>query len=156
MASERPKRPILYTGYFPMKVDDARRVPIPAKWRESGGGGEHWFNVVVWDQNALSEPCLLVLPPAQVEAISRKIDPMSFTDPHEQTLAREMGTNSETVTVDKIGRIMLPEWMTKAAQIDREAVFAGVWNRFEIWSPQRYERLKSLTKSLRPEAFKKI
>jgi len=50
------------------------------------------------------------------------------------------------VTLDKGGRICLPEAMAKAAVIDKEAMLVGLVDRFEIWNPERYwPRVRSMT-----------
>ena len=58
------------------------------------------------------------------------------------------------MTLDKGGRICLPEGMAKAA--DRgEAMLVGLVDRFEIWNPERYAA-SAVDDQLLPEAFKLI
>lgn len=40
---------------------------------------------------------------------------------------------------DKLGRVLIPHILKKAAKIDQEIVIAGVLNRIEIWSRKQYE-----------------
>jgi hypothetical protein len=44
------------------------------------------------------------------------------------------------VTLDKAGRICLPDEMARAAVSRNEAVLVGRSTRFEIWNPARYEK----------------
>ena len=46
--------------------------------------------------------------------------------------------------------------MAKAVGIDKEAVLVGLVDRFEIWSPERYETVSAVDAALLPEAFKLI
>ena len=55
------------------------------------------------------------------------------------------------VTVDKAGRICLPEEMARAAGIKNEAMLVGLLDRFEIWNPDRYENVKAADAVLAPE-----
>ncbi len=43
-------------------------------------------------------------------------------------------------TCDKLGRVVLPPVLKKAAKIQKEIVIAGVLNKIEIWPKEKYER----------------
>jgi MraZ protein len=58
------------------------------------------------------------------------------------------------VTLDKAGRICVPEKMARDAGINDEAVLVGLLDRFEIWSPERYEKVKASDAIMAQEAFK--
>jgi MraZ protein len=58
------------------------------------------------------------------------------------------------VGVDKAGRICLPDGMARLAGIKDEAVLVGLLDRFEIWNPQSYEKVKASDAVLAHEAFK--
>lgn len=42
-------------------------------------------------------------------------------------------------TCDKLGRVLLPPVLKKAANIQGEIVIAGVLNKIEVWSKEKYE-----------------
>jgi DNA-binding transcriptional regulator/RsmH inhibitor MraZ len=44
--------------------------------------------------------------------------------------------------------------MARAANIESEAVLVGLLDRFEIWDPARYEKVKAADAVLAQEAFK--
>ncbi|MDB6018903.1 MAG: MraZ protein [Pedosphaera sp.] len=145
---------IHYHSLFRHGVDEKRRVQIPAKWRPSAPDVE--FTLILWPNGAQADACLLVLPPAEMNALADKIRAMPFADSKAQALRRLLGSKSANVTLDKAGRICLPEEMAKAVGIDKEAVLAGLVDRFEIWSPERYETVSAVDAALLPEAFKLI
>ena len=58
------------------------------------------------------------------------------------------------MTLDKAGRICLPEEMAEAAGIKSEAVLVGLLDRFEIWNPARHEKIKATDAVMAHEAFK--
>ena len=76
------------------------------------------------------------------------------SDTNKVVLKRFIGSGSVQVALDKAGRICLPEKMAKDAGIDKEAMLVGLLDRYEIWSPERYERVKASDASMAPEAFK--
>ena len=81
---------------------------------------------------------------------------MPFADPQSSTLRRLLGEKSASVSVDKNGRLCIPEEMAKAAGIGAEAVFVGLVDRFEIWNPERYAAVKSNDELSSADAFKLI
>ena len=154
MANVNTNELIYYNSLFRHGVDEKRRVQIPAKWRPSQPDVE--FTLILWPNGVQAEACLLVLPPAEMSALADKIRAMPYADPKAAALRRVLGSKSASVTLDKAGRICLPEAMAKAVEIDSEAVLIGLFDRFEIWNPERYEKVSAVDAALLPEAFKLI
>lgn len=69
-------------------------------------------------------------------------------------LKRFIGSESVQVTLDKVGRICLPDKMTRDAGISTEAMLVGLLDRFEIWSQERFEKVKASDAIMAQEAFK--
>lgn len=151
MAAEENVAPVYYNSVFRHGVDEKRRLQIPAKWRPSDPGVE--LTLVLWPK-AKEGPCVRVLPPKQMAALMRDIDAMPNTDPNKGVLKRFIGSESMQAPVDKSGRICVPEAMAREAGITEQAVLVGLLDRFEIWSPERYEKVKAADAILATEAFK--
>jgi MraZ protein len=132
-------------------VDEKRRVAVPAKWRPAKAGTE--LTLVIWPKTK-EGPCLRVLPPDKMADLMRDIDAMPSSDPNKGVLKRVIGSKSTQVTLDSVGRICLPEEMAKAAGIKDEAVLVGLLDRFEIWSPERHEKVTVADEIMAQEAFK--
>ncbi|SRR5581483_3898257 len=145
---------IFYRSIFRHGIDEKRRVQIPSKWRPSQPNVE--FTLIPWPNGALPDACLLVLPPAEMLALAAKIKQMPSADPKAQSLRRLIGGQSASAELDKGGRICLPEEMARRAAIGKEAVLVGLVDRFEIWSPERYDAVSAVDAALLPEAFKLI
>jgi len=82
------------------------------------------------------------------------IDAMPNSDPNKTVLKRIIGSESVQVVVDKAGRICLPEEMARKAAIGDEAILVGLLDRFEIWNPERYDKVKAADAVMATEAFK--
>ncbi|HWH71477.1 MAG TPA: hypothetical protein VNT26_19025 [Candidatus Sulfotelmatobacter sp.] len=143
--------PTYYNSLYRHGVDEKRRVQIPAKWRPAAPGVE--FTLIVWPK-AKEGPCLRVLPPQQMAALMRDIDAMPNSDPNKVVLKRFIGSESVQVALDKAGRICLPDGMAQAANIGAEAVLVGLLDRFEIWNPERYDKVRATDAVMAQEAFK--
>jgi MraZ protein len=151
MESDQATGPTYYNSLYRHGVDEKRRVQIPAKWRPAEAGVE--LTLVLWPK-AKEGPCLRVLPPGQMVTLMRDLDAMPNSDPSKVVLKRFIGSESVQVALDKSGRICLPEEMARAAGITEQAVLVGLLDRFEIWSPDRYERVKASDAVMAQEAFK--
>jgi len=134
-------------------VDDKRRLQIPAKWRLAQT--EVTYTLILWKKSNQHQ-CLLVLPPEQMKALAKKLSEMPFSDPNAEALRRLLGGKSDQVTVDKAGRICLPEGLANEAGIDKEAILVGMIDRFQIWNPQNHDEANRLDEALRSEAYNLI
>jgi MraZ protein len=149
--NENSPHPTYYNSSYRHGVDEKRRVQIPAKWRPTEPDVE--FTLVLWPKSQAG-PCVRVLPPEQMASLMKDIKAMPNTDPNKVVLKRFIGSESVQVPLDKAGRICLPEAMATAVGITHEAVLVGLLDRFEIWSPEGYEKVKAADAVMAPEAFK--
>ena len=151
MELNETSEPTVYNDLYRHGVDEKRRVQIPAKWRPAKAGTE--LTLVLWPK-AKEGPCLRVLPPQAMAKLMRDVDAMPNSDSNKVVLKRFIGSGSEQVTLDKSGRICLPEKMATDAGITGEAVLVGLLDRFEIWSSERWDRVKASDAVMAQEAFK--
>jgi MraZ protein len=154
MSSAAVNQPVFYSSLYRHGVDEKRRLQIPAKWRPTSE--DFQYTLILWPNGEAVGPCLLVLPPEQLLELVTKLKALPFADPQAQTLRRLLGTDSDQVTMDKAGRICLPELMADAAGIKNEAVLTGLVDRFQIWSPERYAQINAQDKAFKSQAFKLI
>jgi len=142
--------PTYYNSTFKHGVDEKRRLQIPAKWRPDQEGTE--LTIIIWPQHQAGT-CLRVLPPGKMAKLVADIESIPNGDPKKTVLKRSVGSKSVQVTLDKAGRICLPDEMAGAAGIKSEAALVGLIDLFEIWNPARYEQADAMDKSLSTKAF---
>src|SRR5476651_866735 len=150
MSAAKTTGPSYYNSLYRHGVDEKRRVQIPAKWRPEKGGTE--LTMMLWPKHQAGN-CLRVLPPGEMAQLMADIDAMPNGDPNKVVLKRFIGSESIQVTLDKSGRICLPDEMARLAEIKDEAMLVGLLDRFEIWNPARYENVKVADAVLAPKAF---
>jgi len=134
-------------------VDDKRRVSIPSQWRPAEPGTV--LTLVVWPKSN-EGICLRVLPPKKMESVAKDLEKMQNEDPNKAILKRYFGSQATQVTLDKVGRITIPEEMAQLAGIEKDAILVGVVDAFEIWNPGRYDRVKTSDAVMAQEAFKRM
>ncbi len=151
MSAEQTKETTYYNSCYRHGVEEKRRVQIPAKWLPYEDGVE--LTVILWPKHQAGN-CLRVLPPLEMAQLMADIDAMPNGDPNKVVLKRFIGSESAQVSLDKAGRICLPDEMARAAGIKDEVMLVGLLDRFEIWNPARYENVKAADAVLASEAFK--
>ncbi|MBL6766100.1 MAG: hypothetical protein ISQ14_14185 [Verrucomicrobiae bacterium] len=139
-ANGNPER-VSYKSLYRHGVDDKRRVQIPAKWRSNQ---DTVYSIYLWKTEGQRFPCLLVLPPRTAAKLEAKVEEMDFGDPSAESLRRLLGSNSDDVTVDRAGRICLPDGLAKKAGISGESVLVGLFDRFQLWNPEFYEQVEAV------------
>jgi len=100
----------VYNSCFQHGVDEKRRLQIPAKWRPEDDGVE--LTMMLWPKHNAGM-CLRVLPPVQMAQLMADIDAMPKGDEKKIYLKRFIGSESAQVTLDKAGRICIPDEMAR-------------------------------------------
>lgn len=122
----------MFLGRYHHNIDDKGRLTIPARFRELLVDGA--FITKGFDQN------LIVLRPKLFELITQRVNENSITNQVTRELARMLFSSAERAEPDKNGRILVPQFLRQSANLEGEAVLAGVGNYFEIWSPSAWEQ----------------
>lgn len=154
MNAEPQPSSIFFNGIFEHGLDEKRRIQIPAKWRPANQSG-YEFTVIVWPKYK-EGVCLRVLPPDQMVKLLASIDKLEDSDPAKPTLKRLIGSKSIQAELDKAGRVCIPDSMAQAAGITKDAVLAGMVDKFEIWSPERLAKRAATDEAVAPEMLNKL
>lgn len=120
----------MFTGRYTHAIDSKGRLTFPVEYRkllEEGG-----FITQGFDQN------LMVMSPASFERAAEGIRQRSITDPHARELRRRFFSNAERIQFDKVGRILLPQFLRDFAGLQSNALLIGMDTIIELWSPERY------------------
>jgi MraZ protein len=141
---------VTYQSLHRYTVDANRRVQMPLAWRSPK---PIELTMIVWPQHD-SGPCLRVLPPDQMDKLREKIENMPAAE--KTSLKRHIGSSSVKVELDSAKRLVIPAEMAEAVGITGEAVFAGMLDYFEIWSPARYADMSSQEKRVVTAALKAL
>lgn len=151
MSDNKKDEPTYYNSRFKHGVDEKRRVQVPAKWLPQKPGIE--LTLVLWPSQSAGA-CVRVLPPVQMAKLMQSIDEMPNSDRRKVVLKRIIGGGSAQASVDKSGRICLPEEMAREADLKGEVMLVGLLDRFEIWNLERYDKVQAADASMEEEAFK--
>jgi MraZ protein len=121
----------MFLGQYRHNIDSKGRLTVPARYRELLTA-EGAYITRGFDHN------LIVFPEAAFTTIYDRVSHMSMTDPKTRLLRRLILANAERVEMDRLGRILIPQFLRQAASLEGEAVVVGAGDYFEIWPPDQW------------------
>ncbi len=125
----------MFLGEYTHNIDEKNRLAIPAKFR-----GELKQGAVV---TRGLDGCLFVYTKNEWKKLVEKISALPLTQSKARTFARMMLMGAMEVSLDKLGRILLPDYLKKFAGIKKKVVVGGVYNRLEIWDAANWQVYKN-------------
>ena len=120
----------MFLGQFQHSLDEKGRLIIPARYRELLAAGA--FVTQGFDK------CLMVMTDLYFGQVYDRINAMNLADPTTRLLRRLILSNAYPIEVDKVGRILVPQNLRHAIELDGEAIVAGQGEYFEVWNPAEW------------------
>lgn len=121
-------------GEYTHTIDPKKRLSLPAKWRKELG------KTVVVTRGL--DNCLFVYPLSAWKEITKKVGQLSFGSEATRSFNRFFLSGAVEVEVDKLGRILLPDFLKDFAGLESKVALAGVHDRVEIWEEARWQAYK--------------
>ena len=136
-------------GQYETKLSPKRRVAIPNKFRRGVGKGmivARWY-----------EECLVLIGEEGWQKLSAKITKKVdfLTEPVRDTDRFILGS-AFPLSPDSQGRVVLPETLTKYANMKDEVVFVGLGNRVEVWDKSEWKKREAYIASNAGKLMEKI
>lgn len=123
-------------GEFTHTIDEKNRISLPAKFRKEMG------NDLVITPGL--DNCLFVFTKKEWQKISEKLSGFSMLAADNRSFNRFMFGGATEVSVDAIGRILLPDFLKDRAGLRSKAALVGVQNRLEIWNDKVWAEYKKV------------
>lgn len=122
-------------GEYKHTLDEKKRISIPSKFREVLGK-----KVVV---TRGLDNCLFIYPIKEWNKIAIKLAELGMGKAEQRGFNRFMLGGATEISIDSVGRILIPENLKIFAKIKSKVVFAGVFNRLEVWDESAWETYKT-------------
>lgn len=127
----------MFLGEFNYKIDDKKRVGVPPKFRQLLG------KKAVITRGL--DNCLFLFPLKDWQEFAKKLSLLPYGQSDARGFSRMMLAGAMEVSIDSLGRILMPDYLKDYAKIQREVVVAGLYNRVEIWDKALWEEYKTKT-----------
>lgn len=120
----------MFIGEYRHTIDTKKRLALPAKFRAGLG------KTVVITRGF--ENCLIVYPQKEWKIMSDKLGKLPVSQADARGFSRIMLAGAMEVALDKLGRILIPEYLKKYAGLKKNVVVCGLSNRLEIWDAKKW------------------
>ncbi len=121
----------MFIGEYHHSLDEKGRLAIPVKFRNEFKQGA----VVTRGL----DNSLFLYTKKEWKKLAEKLAALPISQSKSRAFARLMLAGAMDVSLDKQGRIVLPDYLRSYAKINKKAVIAGLYNRLEIWSEENWE-----------------
>lgn len=117
-------------GRYNHTIDPKGRLSIPSKYRETLG-----------DEFVVSkgmDGCLFAYASSDWKVFEEKLASLPLINAEARQFARFFLSGAQYVTIDKQGRILMPQDLREFAGLEKDVVLAGMGGRIEIWSLEKW------------------
>jgi len=124
----------MFIGEYTYSIDEKKRVAIPSKFRK------------ILDKKAVItrglDRCLFLYPLKEWEKMAEKLSRLPLSQSEARGFVRVMLAGAMDVSLDNLGRILIPDYLKEYAGLKKKVVVAGLYNRIEIWDEGRWKEYK--------------
>lgn len=122
-------------GEYRHNLDPKKRLAIPAKLRKELG-----------ERAILTRGLnnsLFLYPMAQWQKLTEKLGQLPVGQSDTRSFLRLMFAGAVEVELDRLGRILVPDYLKAYAGLGSKTVIVGVHDRLEVWDESRWENYKA-------------
>ncbi len=124
-------------GEYIYTIDEKKRIAIPVKMRNALGK-----KVVI---TTGLDNCLVIYPLKEWQKLAKKLENLPPGQVDARGFARIMLSGAVDAELDKLGRILVPDYLKKYAFLKKNVAILGLSNRIEIWDAKRWKEYKEKT-----------
>lgn len=133
-----------FQGEYINTIDPKGRASIPARFRETLVNAYRDERVVVTKN---LEDGLSVYPVSSWAQIKEKVE-RSPASPQKQAAIRTIVAPAAECSFDKQGRIQIPQSLRTYAELEKEIVVVGLFDKIEIYSQARHAEVSRRSQAL--------
>lgn len=124
-------------GEYKHTIDTKKRLAIPSKLRRELG-----VKAVI---TRGLDNCLFVFPINQWNKLVEKLSKLPLGQRDTRGFIRLMLAGASEAKLDRLGRILIPDYLKQYASLKKNVIIAGVHNRLEIWDEAKWNLFKQST-----------
>lgn len=122
----------MFIGQYAHQLEAKGRLSVPKKFRSQLESG------AILSQGL--DGCLFLYPKAVWLQLMSQLQALPLTQSDARNFTRALTYTAVEVEIDRLGRILIPEYLKKYAGITSECVVAGALERIEIWDQTKFAK----------------
>lgn len=115
----------MFIGTYEHSIDDKGRLAIPARFRSELSEGLFLTRGI--------DRCLIILTPESWQKLADRIAALPMFQNDARQLQRHFFSGATSLQPDRLGRVLIPQFLRDYAGLSGEVVVAGILSRVEIW-----------------------
>ena len=127
----------MFIGQYTYNLDPKRRLAVPVKFRN-----QLKKRAVI---TRGLDNCLFLYPLEEWKKLAQRLSQLPISQADARGFARMMLAGAIDVSIDNLGRILIPEYLAKYAGLNKKIVIAGLYNRIEIWDEKKWQTYQQRT-----------
>jgi len=124
----------MFYGEHEHTIDRKGRVIVPAKFRQSLK--DHDVKGLFLTRGL--DGCLFLFPESEWRLAENHFKHVPFTKAEGRKFNRLFFSGATEVSIDSLGRLLIPQSLKAFAEIKQHVVIVGVSSRMEIWSKEKW------------------
>lgn len=124
-------------GEYKHTIDSKKRLAIPSKLRNELGS-----KIVI---TRGLDNCLFIFPFNQWNKLVEKLSQLPLGQKDSRGFVRLMLAGASEVKLDKLGRVLVPDYLKSYAGLKKNVVIVGVYNRLEVWDENKWKLFRQTT-----------
>jgi MraZ protein len=124
--------PSLFLGEFEHSIDDKFRLAVPARFRAALQDG------LVLTRGL--DRCLVIWDTESWRTQAERISSLNPWQSDARRLQRHFFSGASTAQPDKLGRVVIPQYLREYAQLETDVVVVGLADRIEVWARTEWQR----------------
>lgn len=138
----------MFIGEYTHNLDSKGRMAVPVKFRRGLVGGAIITRGL--------DRCLFIFNKSEWEILAKKLIALPLAQANSRAFVRLMLSGAADVEIDQQGRILIPDYLREYADLKKQAVVAGLYNRLEVWDVDSWKSYKAKTESASDEIAEKM
>ncbi|MBI2104520.1 MAG: division/cell wall cluster transcriptional repressor MraZ [Candidatus Omnitrophica bacterium] len=125
----------MFYGEYAHTMDRKGRLIVPSKLRQAFK--QHDIKTLFLTRGL--DVCLFLFPESQWRTDESRFKQLSFTKAEGRKFNRLLFSGASEVTVDRLGRLLIPKHLKDFAEIKQDVMIIGVSTRIEIWAKEKWQ-----------------
>jgi MraZ protein len=125
----------MFRGHYEHSIDSKGRVSVPVKFRDVITG-KYSGNLMVTTLNK----SLVAYPLSEWVVLEERLLNLPQFKHDVKSFLHVFLSGAVECAIDKQGRVLIPSTLRKYANIEKELIFVGMLNKFEIWSKELWDK----------------
>ena len=129
----------MFIGEYSHNIDDKGRLAVPKKFQEDLKAG------LVITKGL--DNCLWVYTYESWKELATKLSKLPISSTNNRAFSRLMLAGAMDVSLDKQGRVVLPDYLRDYAKLGKKVIVTGLYDRLEIWDEVSWKAYKERTEA---------